>query len=596
MTYVLFSSFFILKGPLSLANEEYHLYENDEYERSDRSISPELCGPPPHTADKASFCKGKSKTEFFQKILPEKIYEKECSKGECLQILFTSDFHGMVKKEFRQKSWGTLPALKRKADRYEALAKKFKVETFRIDSGDISEGSLFYLGDNGAATWKLGNYLELDVIVIGNHDYLSGTNKLDDVLRETNPQYAILANNMTDFPIYAYQLGDVIKPYKIIKTENDKNICFVGTTLRDYKYAWPIRDISLKDPIKTSTFWTRYLNETEDCQATVMVTHLGLDLDKILAEKAGEHIDLILGGHTHLISEKIIYHNNIPITHPGAHGRYMGKLIFKFTEGKRGIRILHHHLVEIKSHDPEDERLKRYIASVYEDLQSNVFHNLDLNEVIAESEVPLSADIAGGGMHLHEGEAQKETTYGHFVADAFRIQTWSNIGVSPIAFTGIPQRAGKITNRMIINSYPRVSWLKETGWGIYLLDTFGLVIEKFLETIVNKGFGVYISGLKLRVVTLPDKTKKVIIQSINGKPYEMWHAMATYRIAFPEGVFAAAADLGNPEAEEILQASQHSGVYIWDALREHFKETQKLTKDYTKKGKIDRSFINQIGI
>lgn len=75
-----------------------------------------------------------------------------------------------------------------------------------------------------------------------------------------------------------------------------------------------------------------YAQALEDDDMLIVLSHVGLRLDRVLAARV-PRIDLILGGHSHdtLFAPEFV--GNVPIVHAGPYGRYVSR-----TELKRDVR------------------------------------------------------------------------------------------------------------------------------------------------------------------------------------------------------------------------------------------------------------------
>ena len=95
------------------------------------------------------------------------------------------------------------------------------------------------------------------------------------------------------------------------------------------------------DPIEVAQKMADLLKNEEGCDVVICLSHLGYQLkntpcDEELAQKTN-HIDAILGGHTHsFMKEPAVYLNkdgqNVPVMHTGKSGIYVGMLKLTLAE------------------------------------------------------------------------------------------------------------------------------------------------------------------------------------------------------------------------------------------------------------------------
>jgi 5'-nucleotidase len=76
-----------------------------------------------------------------------------------------------------------------------------------------------------------------------------------------------------------------------------------------------------------------YAAATPDGEALVVLSHLGLRLDRLLAARVGR-IDLILGGHSHDTLCAPEYSAGVPIVHAGPYGRYVSRTAMEYDRGR----------------------------------------------------------------------------------------------------------------------------------------------------------------------------------------------------------------------------------------------------------------------
>ncbi len=73
----------------------------------------------------------------------------------------------------------------------------------------------------------------------------------------------------------------------------------------------------------------------------ILLSHSGYDTDKQLAEKF-PRIDLIVGGHSQTVIEKISKSGKVPIVHAGSNAGYIGELRYRLRRGK--FKLLEYNL------------------------------------------------------------------------------------------------------------------------------------------------------------------------------------------------------------------------------------------------------------
>jgi 2',3'-cyclic-nucleotide 2'-phosphodiesterase (5'-nucleotidase family) len=77
-----------------------------------------------------------------------------------------------------------------------------------------------------------------------------------------------------------------------------------------------------------------YAATVPEGEALVVLSHLGLRLDRLLARRVGR-IDLILGGHSHDTLDAPEYCGDVPIVHAGPYGRYVSRTEMEYDAGRK---------------------------------------------------------------------------------------------------------------------------------------------------------------------------------------------------------------------------------------------------------------------
>jgi 2',3'-cyclic-nucleotide 2'-phosphodiesterase (5'-nucleotidase family) len=77
-----------------------------------------------------------------------------------------------------------------------------------------------------------------------------------------------------------------------------------------------------------------YANDVPDGDLLVVLSHVGLALDRRLAERV-PRIDLILGGHSHDTLEQPEYAGAVPIVHAGPYGRFVSRNEVEYDPQRR---------------------------------------------------------------------------------------------------------------------------------------------------------------------------------------------------------------------------------------------------------------------
>lgn len=149
------------------------------------------------------------------------------------------------------------------------------------------------------------NELRYDAMVLGNHDLGYCDTITRDLLRTTT--FPILGANATIATANFIQP----QPYIIRTFPNGITLAVLGVSSGSYGGA---RGVTLRNHTHTIK---EYLNLRQECDAFVLLSHLGAETDKKVAEKFGSDLDLIIGGHSHTLLKTPIVTNSVMIAQAG---------------------------------------------------------------------------------------------------------------------------------------------------------------------------------------------------------------------------------------------------------------------------------------
>ena len=209
-----------------------------------------------------------------------------------------------------------------------------------LDAGDIFQGTPYFNLYKGEPEMKAMSMMRYDAVTMGNHDFDAGVDGFANQLIHAN--FPVLVAN---YEFSGTALEGKTKPYTIIKKGGLKIGLFgLGIQLKglvpDESYGKTI----YIEPIQIARSISEKLKKQEHCDFVISLSHLGYEYnynkvsDLILAKET-EHIDLIIGGHTHtfLDEPKVIRNKKgkeVLINQVGWAGLRLGRLDFIFDDKK----------------------------------------------------------------------------------------------------------------------------------------------------------------------------------------------------------------------------------------------------------------------
>ena len=224
--------------------------------------------------------------------------------------------------------------------------------TLLLDAGDIFQGTPYFNYYGGALEFKLMSMLNYDAATIGNHDF---DNSIDGLHQQLpNASFDLVSANY-DFSNTV--LDTQVKPYKIIVKDGITiGIFGLGIELDGLVNKTMYKETKYLDPLEITKDITNELKNEKKCDLIICLSHLGYfyknnpdRISDLTLAKATEHIDLIIGGHTHTFLPKpTVVKNavgkNMLVNQVGAYGINLGRVDFYFDEANEktaeGTRII----------------------------------------------------------------------------------------------------------------------------------------------------------------------------------------------------------------------------------------------------------------
>ncbi|WP_442587172.1 metallophosphoesterase [Pedobacter sp. AW31-3R] len=262
-----------------------------------------------------------------------------------LTILHTNDVHSRIEPfpmdGSRNQGLGGVA-------RRSALIKKIRQEESNVlllDAGDIFQGTPYFNLYGGELEIKLMSDMGYDAATMGNHDFDNGLEGFYKQLPHAS--FPILVSN--------YDFSDTImhqstKPYQIFNKQGLKIGVFgIGIELKGLVGENNYGSTVYQDPVQKANEVASLLKNELKCDLVICLSHLGYKYndntvsDQVLA-KENDHIDLIIGGHTHTFLQepqdvKNRAGNITTINQVGFAGINLGRVDYYF-ETYRGKKLL----------------------------------------------------------------------------------------------------------------------------------------------------------------------------------------------------------------------------------------------------------------
>jgi 5'-nucleotidase / UDP-sugar diphosphatase len=207
-----------------------------------------------------------------------------------LTILHTSENHGHWEPvEISKVIQGGIA-------RRATLVKKLRAETANnllLDSGDVSQGTLYFTQYRGAEGRDFYNLLGYDAVVPGNHEFDPGAALLVENFL-SGARFSVVLANM-DFSGEPLLVGKI--PPFVIKTIGGEKVGIFGLLTDEVLVTSNTGpNLKMKDAVQTAKDTVAELSR-QGVNKVILLSHLGFPGDKDLAAKVNG-IDVIVSGHT----------------------------------------------------------------------------------------------------------------------------------------------------------------------------------------------------------------------------------------------------------------------------------------------------------
>lgn len=485
------------------------------------------------------------------------LFTLECQ-ARLIQIIHTNDLHSHFEHS-EDPERGGYAQLKAKIDELKAGAKSLGTSSIVLDSGDLSEGTQFFLADQGEQSWRLIDAMGYDAIAVGNHDYMMGQKDLNRIIANTKPQTPIVvANFKTDNGLDA--LNKHFVPYVTLTIDGLK-VAVLGLTTDEFMYKWMAGRGRIDTPNAVAKSWVPKLRKNHD--VVIGLTHIGVDADKKLVSNV-EGFDVVVGGHSHTLLEEVVYSKSpsgqmVPIVHSGQHGKYVGELWIDAEPGK-AVKVVNYKVHPVYSKGPADS----FIANRIRDARTRLEVNYGaewLYEKIGETKVDMEAP--------HEDQ----TPWGAFMGKVFQLPVKADLSLDPgnlLYGDNVP--AGDVTREKLFQFYPRVFKFGEQkgrkmGWTVWSMVVRGWILKLAIEQAAKQGFVMHLSGVQYEWGEDSKGNPKLRNLRINGKKYNPFRV---YKVGLPEGVGRALRDIF-PILRLIFRRAIDSQKPIWTEMEVQLK-------------------------
>lgn len=422
--------------------------------------------------------------------------------------------------------------------------------TIVLDAGDFADFKRIELqGTDGVAALDLLEYAGYDAIAIGNNETFNGLHTLINMASKSKVPF--LSSN-----IYKIDFKGIESVEKsVVLNRSNLRILIIGAS-PDLGVFNELSGLAIKDYIKVIkeeiiSNWGKY-------DICIILSHLGMDKDKKIAEEV-DGVDVIIGGHFHILMNKPEIVNNKIIFTSGCFGDNLGLLRLEINDDM--IKLLEGKNINIQDCEACGE--------IIDILKKNKEKAIDkLSEPLYNLEIDLWHDVV------------EENPITNLLADALTDLLKCDIAIinSGVINGGI--RKGNVSLKKLLELCP--SPLNPTCFEIQ-----GKSLREALQNSLDTDYcycdgkgpgfrGKYLGRLHVSNAIIEHNGRKIINIFINGEQLddEKWYTVATSDYLQRGTGYASLKDNRN---------ERYNREYLRDTLKEYIAK-----KEFVEKAFVDR--------
>jgi len=218
-----------------------------------------------------------------------------------------------------------------------AQIRKEEEHVLLLDAGDVFQGTPYFNFYGGEPEFKLMTLMGYDAGTLGNHDFDNGISGFVSKMPFAGFPFV---NCNYDFRETALE-GKIRKSIIIKKNGLRIGILGVGIDLAGLVPDQNWKGMRYTDPIEAARIESSKLKLDYTCDLIICLSHIGFKYDSskvsdYMLASGTDHINLIIGGHTHTFLEKpvtVMNRNGNPVTinQVGWAGLRLGRIDYAFS-------------------------------------------------------------------------------------------------------------------------------------------------------------------------------------------------------------------------------------------------------------------------
>lgn len=293
-----------------------------------------------------------------------------------LTILHTNDIHS---------HFDTIPKIN-------TIFKKYSNDNlFKLDAGDFADScNHLIVAMDGKYGGKLVSYLGYDAAAIGNNEYLL---KTSNIYKEATIPYVCCNLTTLDNNPIEYTTPSIIKTIQSIR------FLIIGNTVNGISSYNEVLALYNKKAHPLVESIQKVINNNKDnYDIAILISHASYEDDIEIANSIPE-LQIIIGGHTHLLMSKHEKHNNAYLHISGQWGEHIGKIVLDIDEDSKQINTCISEQISTQNIEIDNDtkmyleqlqkealtQLKRPLFTITHELQHSITDKNTISDVLANA-------------------------------------------------------------------------------------------------------------------------------------------------------------------------------------------------------------------
>lgn len=466
-----------------------------------------------------------------------------------LTILYFNDLHGHLvpfEREGDTTKVGGAARMATAISRVRAENEARGRPTLLVEGGDIFQGTPLSSVFKGEPDFKFLNMVELDAMVLGNHEFDFGIEVLRKRMAEA--KFPVLAAN-----VLQKEGGERFTiPYVLRPLENGVRVAIIGFVTDETPETTDPLNVSglvFQPPLLAAA---RYLPELEEKADIILaLTHIGSEADMALATTYDD-IDVIVGGHDQVLIQKPLEADDVIITQAQEHGLYLGRIDLAVKPEGDEVELVADTVYPITAEIPDDPAVAAMVASYTQRLDR------ELNRTIGSLAAPLNGE-------RHEIR-RSPTSFGVLLTTLMKDSSGADLAVMNAGGIRASINAGPVTLGEIIQALPFANRL-------VTVQLQGEAISRMLAKSIAKQKGGDGGGyLQVAGIAYEASGSTPSAVTIGGEPLD---PSRLYTVAITDFLFNGGDgyDLFQKEGRN----PKRTGALLAQMLADHIRENSPLT-------------------